>query len=379
MREEDRYRIGATFHEMRMETFKEKAKSTSMKFPYGPVISSGDLEVTEHLRVVTTENRPRLFLGDNNENNVWDPVVVVWKSDSDFDPYTNNEGLYYTPQDLGLPSLGILDGQEMMTKTDIEKKLTKSSSTKDNKMFHIGERVPLEHIMWVLEPERLYEPITGKPYDSEENTRHERLNRASSVAPADLKKAKEERKNKVKNDHITNTEEFKRKHNFALFLVEEIKLLTEMCRGRSVNAISHLEKSFSYDLLLNMASNSWLPYRFRAAVIHFVICLYVDRFPQIPNCGTPHLPEQIWIFGNSKKLEFYSRKSTIPVVDTTLKLEDREALPEFYIPTLSSANGRKDKIVSMPSIDKFFLLSELCHSELKKNSTEIVYFPEKKK
>ena len=45
--------------------------------------------------------------------------------------------------------------------------------------------------------------------------------------------------------------------------------------------------------LLGLASNPWLPYRFRAACVELLVCMFVDRFPQQGNCGAPHLPEQV--------------------------------------------------------------------------------------
>jgi hypothetical protein len=82
-------------------------------------------------------------------------------------------------------------------------------------------------------------------------------------------------------EHELAAEVFARKKQFSLYIVDQVNLMTQMCRGRSVNAITHLEGSFSYSLLLNMASNPWLPNRFRAAVVHLVLALYVDRYPQV--------------------------------------------------------------------------------------------------
>ena len=65
-------------------------------------------------------------------------------------------------------------------------------------------------------------------------------------------------------------ENFKSQKQLANYLVSQINLLSECCRGRSYNPITWLEKSFSYDMLLNLATNDLLPYTFRAAVVHFV-------------------------------------------------------------------------------------------------------------
>jgi len=68
-----------------------------------------------------------------------------------------------------------------------------------------------------------------------------------------------------------------------------------MCRGRSYNSIYWLEGAFTYSLLLNMATNPWLPYVLRAAVVDLTLALFVDRFPQASNCGAPTLPEALWV------------------------------------------------------------------------------------
>jgi hypothetical protein len=46
-----------------------------------------------------------------------------------------------------------------------------------------------------------------------------------------------------------------------------------------------MEASFSYDLLMNMATNPLLPHVFIAAVIRFTIALYIDRVPQVRTTG----------------------------------------------------------------------------------------------
>ena len=86
--------------------------------------------------------------------------------------------------------------------------------------------------------------------------------------------------------------------------------MTNMCKGRSYNPVAWLEKSFPYDLLLNLATNELLPHRLRAAVMDFVRALYVDRFPQIPKSGAPCLPEKLFVFHE----DAYEgqRKSTSP-------------------------------------------------------------------
>jgi hypothetical protein len=220
--------------------------------------------------------------------------------------------------------------------------------------LYVGEMVPLELIMWVLEPERLGLAVTGKPFvpfvsagdARREHIRSQERKAASDSASFSGTPVKEATKSgggslfkgssfsinglftsttketaagqqqqdkgtelrqtsgapkqpfETRSQHDASKQErlnmtialreqqgkaevFKRKNLFALYIVDQVHLLTQMCRGRCNNAIRHLEKCFSYTLLLNMASNPWLPYRFRAAVVHLVLVLYVDRYPQV--------------------------------------------------------------------------------------------------
>lgn len=50
----------------------------------------------------------------------------------------------------------------------------------------------------------------------------------------------------------------------------QLELLADMCRGRSQLPIVHLERSFPYATLLNLAGNALLPRRFKAACLGLV-------------------------------------------------------------------------------------------------------------
>ena len=50
----------------------------------------------------------------------------------------------------------------------------------------------------------------------------------------------------------------------------QLELLADMCRGRSQLPIVHLERSFPYATLLNLAGNALLPRRFKAVCLGLV-------------------------------------------------------------------------------------------------------------
>jgi hypothetical protein len=163
--------------------------------------------------------------------------------------------------------------------------------------------------MWVLEPERLGNAVTGKPFVSfvsalDARKQHEATGIATHgksrqvtnelgpppqehAAPAspgidgEDSKASRRRVSLLLVQQKADNQIFIRKKELALYIIDQVNLLTQMCHGRCVNAIRHLEADFSYPLLLSMASNPWLPYRFRAVVVHLILALFVDRYPQV--------------------------------------------------------------------------------------------------
>ena len=211
---------------------------------------------------------------------------------------------------------------------------------------------------------------------------------------------------------------FERHFQLASYCVAQVELMTNMCKGRSYNCIAWLEKSFSYSLLMNVATNPLLPSRCTAAVLALVDamlvsfpCLqkkkrqtaklgytympvelpprarpylplppthfpyyqypyhsqrYVDRFPQIPNSGTPSLPEKLWVYHDaSATAPGAAQTRTTPLSSTPsvrpVKLADLYAFPAFFLPSLCSAVGSPDPVLSHPDHFKFFLLRTLCN------------------
>lgn len=162
------------------------------------------------------------------------------------------------------------------------------------------------------------------------------------------------------------------------------------------NCIHQLQDSFDHDLLINMAMNDNLPYVFRAEIIGFMSALVIDREPQKLNCGTAHLPEQLWIFNDSVASKqaghdhkagaqkgsgsgggvsggvsggaiVVARRSTTPIVHPQLRLETPNAFPLYF----HRGQGRGDYFFEVDT--KFFLLRILCNSELGSTSGAIVH------
>lgn len=252
---------------------------------YRPVLNQNGKLCSLDYKRTRHPNPPAEFLGKTSEN-AFNPVVVAWKVNrekkwGDTAGLADRGGLYWAPADMSIPTCG----QYLSPETGA----------------YIGEFVAIEMLMWVLEPKRLSQPVTGSEMPSF-STAHkapsfaQRDQRRSKDGDSAFAKARRRADHNAKEVEEADAEVFRRQSQFAQCVVDQIRLFTQMCRGRSYNVIYIMEKYFSFELLMAMASNPWLPYRFRAAVVDFLVVMFVDRFPQIGNCGAPHLPEQLWLY-----------------------------------------------------------------------------------
>ena len=201
-------------------------------------------------------------------SNEYPPVVVLWYSNPD-ERWGATAGrddrgaLYWAPKDMNLPTVG----------RPVRSKLTGA---------YIGEHVAIEMLMWVLEPKRLCEAVTAAKWSDPNAAGDGGVGgrQLSEEVDSSFAKARRKQAHRKREAAKEAAEAFTRQETLAQCLVDEIHLLTQMCRGRSYNPIGILSKSFSYDLLMNMASNPWLPHAFRANVVRLTLAVYVDRFPQ---------------------------------------------------------------------------------------------------
>jgi hypothetical protein len=155
-------------------------------------------------------------------------------------------------------------------------------------------------------------------------------------------------------------ERYHRQYKFASYVVAELELLSNMSKGRNYNCINWLEKSFSYDMLLNMATNPLLPYNCNAVAMQLAHSIYVDRFPQFKHGGGASLPLKLWLFHDPNSVDEKGvPKSVTPVLKKTITLSSPDAFPAFCLTRLSSAYGDPNPVLSHPDHFKFFLLRKL--------------------
>ena len=206
---------------------------------------------------------------------------------------------------------------------------------------HDGKSSPLveiEMLCWVLEPESLCKKVTGVEFDA------------------------------AKRVSATN---FKRHKQLAQYFVAQLKVLVTMCYGRSCNVVGELEKSFPYTTVVAIATNDRLPSVVRAAALDLARVLFLDRYPQVPNCGRSSIPTEIWIFdgalgGKSESPPpFPAADASLPLIREA-RLDDDNALPGFHIGPLhrmARAEHKENQLLSFPSHFKFFLLRK-CANDL---------------
>ena len=71
------------------------------------------------------------------------------------------------------------------------------------------------------------------------------------------------------------------KRDIAKFYRAQILLFAELCMGRNYVCITALEKLFPYSVVLTGMKDDTLPASLRAAFTSLMLCLHVDRFPQV--------------------------------------------------------------------------------------------------
>ena len=333
----DRYSFGVTFHE------DPKAEAPA----FGPVTStSGLVSVGQHPRAAG--KAPASYLGWRDDN-AFDPVVAAWKAPAVAGGrWTPDCGsFWHAPQFLGIPMVGLMDTGAPDPKSPLAGGVGKLGT------------VCVEHLMWVLEPARLCEPCTGRAFTPFTDAKA-LLAKKMASAHGGLHQSKEELEAEEKDR--ARQASFKAHHQLASYVVMQFELMANMCRGRSYNCIAWLSRSFSYDLLLNMATNQRLPYRFRTVVVDFIITLFVDRFPQITNCGAPSLPEILWIYREEPNAVAGTKPKSMTPVIRARTLNDDDAFPAFFIPDTASIAGNPDPCLGHPDHFKFFLMRALTNS-----------------
>jgi hypothetical protein len=391
----DRYSIGCTLHEMINMSDAEMAEAVNKAggyYPYGeaprlPDGSPSPPHVREWYRDATgacfsTIQDPDLQYLEKEEDNRWAPVCIAWKSPTsmawaDTVGLPDRGGLFHSPIDLELPTVGeapspaphialyTMDGKRgMLSEGEFEKATTAEGTFPMSGI----DLVPIEHLFWVMDPERLCEPITGKPFDHGART--------PEVKSDDHSANKEERKRRLMDYHRNSLRRaiFRQRVAFCSYVLSQLRLLTQICRGRAYNCIHVLEHSgISLSLLYNISTNPWLPYQLRAPTVLLMLAMYVDRFPNKPKCGNSHLPDQIWVCHDSSAEMGARNFSRVSIIDENLNIDKPEAIPEFFLPYASSAFQDEHPVMNFRVHTKYWLLRTLCNNAVASLSGKCVH------
>jgi hypothetical protein len=255
------------------------------------------------------KNQPSGYLGQAEYEEGLDPVFIRWKGTPTW-TQKQDDYLFWSPSELVSPL------------TSIE--------------YMGNEHVRIEEFCWVLEPERLCEPITGNKWKSF-------LHKKDSDDILRLK--------------------FTRQEQLATYFIAEMKMLTNLCFGRSYNCISMLESSFPYTMLISMSKNEHLPSVLRAVTLDLTRVLYLDRFPQMPNCARPTIPEMLWVY-EAPNMSEDDLIATPVIRKISLKPNKNDtalALPCFQIPKAHKLSNHSDPLYGFPDQFKFCLLRTTCN------------------
>jgi hypothetical protein len=140
----DRYAFGVTFHEGIEQKGAKNFDKTPLKVP--------------PLRPRAPPTAPASYLG-KTEDNMYHPVCIAW---SGYFQWTPNCGaLWWSPSALKLPTVGEHKAPGVQAPVHY---------------------VPIEHVMWVLDPYRLCKPVTGlhwKPFGLAKKKSMKRAHRKS--------------------------------------------------------------------------------------------------------------------------------------------------------------------------------------------------------
>jgi hypothetical protein len=278
-------------------------------------LPGGDLNDGSIVKTPTTKSSdaPAAYLGKGEADAGFPPVFVRWSGNPSWTPKMDTF-LFWSPDQMVQP----------LTTVNFNGRLL----------------VRIEEFCWVLEPEMLCESIIGESWKS-----FQKKLDSEDDAGKDLR------------------ERFKRQEQLATYFIAEIKMLSKLGYGRSYNCINMLEESFSYVMLISMLKNTHLPCILRGVTLDLLRVLYLDRFPQLPNCARPSIPEMLWVY-EAPDMSQDDLVATPVIQPITLRLPKKTsplALPCFQIPKAHKLSQDPNPLFSFPDHFKFFLLRTACN------------------
>lgn len=257
----------------RQSTFLKTAAFDHRKHPVRPALlvlgqvfdAAGNLTAGKMDSSILGKAPPQFIGKDMFENDGNFPSIFVQWTGAD-EWAENMDELFWSPASMGL-TIFCIQGEEW---------------------------VLLQELAWVLDRPRLCEVFTGKNWSQLEA---------------------ESKKDPVLAARLL------RQNQIADYYVGQLTLHGKQCCGRSYNCIDWFAKNYPYTTLAAIAYSPHLPAVMRSAACDLAISLYLDRYPQLPNCGKPTLPQSLWVY--KVKLQTFTRIESFLLLSAPIRLKNR--------------------------------------------------------
>jgi hypothetical protein len=253
-------------------------------------------------------------------------LLVGWYGSDDWQEDPDETAFYHCPDQIGITPI---DVEKNLLPADLQNYHQKANLSETGKRF---QWVRLRDVVWTLQPDvmkRKAEVGGGN-------------GAATGGGWTDYQEQME--KNPKMRVHFLRT------RDMAEYYVAQIELYATMCFDRSYNCMGHLQKQFSYEVLVTAVADTALPDQLRSVFAELLYVLYVDKFPQetlrVPNLVRP--------------------ESSVKA----MSLKDKEALPRFqYVQANRAVSEGSSDIVNLDgaadadreesSPTKFYILQEV--------------------
>jgi hypothetical protein len=294
-------------------------------------------------------------------------LVISWESSPTFEMGKDDPSLYFTPESMDLPSKDIAELPKNYERylERIEEFCVDLDGNKIEKEAHDCVRtwVPLEEIMWTLDPEELFSkvfPDHTMTYEQfKEHTFGQKSKSAAVVneaASGTLSENPAEGAQKIDAEPVEITAR-EQKVAWRKFLavkcmadayVAQITMFANLCQGRNYRCIRPLSRQFSFKICLTGIAHPKYPSELKAAFSNLLMTLWVDR---IPHDKLP-LPNLVRMKGEAPEIE-NDQELMIPVYELS---EDS--------PLLKNKQAKKQDFFKCLDHNKFWVLEQIIMKNL---------------
>jgi len=283
----------------------------------------------------TPTNTKGVMGGRIIENGSWSNLLIGWYGSDSWTENKEETAFFFSPDKIGIE---IVDVDFNLLPTDLKEYHQKANMSETGKKF---QWVRLRDVLWTLQPDVMKRKAGGDGFKGKQDgwTYYQEQMKTDEVLKAN----------------------FERTRDLAEYYAAQIELYATMCFDRSYNCMGHLEKQFSFEVLVTAVADSALPDTIRSAFTQLLYVLYVDKYPQeklyVPNLVRPET--------DVKPMRFQYIDGKV--------LADEDAFPRFqYVNDEGTCSDDLDKggvNEEDSSPTKFYILQEVIkehmHDKLK--------------